>query len=75
MMIHPGMVLSCLMAFFCRQMKKRADGMATIEILLIIAVLIALALLFKDTIIGFVSELLGNISGQGSSFDPSTMVP
>ena len=40
-----------------------------------IAALLALALLFKDTIIGFVSELLGNISGQGSSFDPSTMVP
>ena len=56
-------------------LKKEADAMATIEILLIIAVLIALVLLFKDVIIGFVADLLGNISSQGSSFDPASMVP
>lgn len=49
------------------------SGMATVEMLLLIAVLIALALLFKDTIISFVSGLLDNISGQGSAFNPSTM--
>ena len=52
-----------------------ASGMATIEVLLIIAVLIALVILFKDTILGFVTEILGNISTQGTSFDPASMVP
>ena len=51
------------------------SGMATIEVLLIIAVLIALVILFKDTILGFVTEILGNISTQGTSFDPASMVP
>ena len=52
-----------------------ASGMATIEVLLIIAVLIALVILFKDTILGFVSDILGNISIQGTTFDPASMVP
>lgn len=63
-------------------MKKQAketlaseSGMATIEVLLIIAVLIALVILFRGVIIGFVSNLLDGISSQGSSFDPATMVP
>ena len=51
------------------------SGMATIEVLLIVAVLIALVILFKDTILGFVTEILGNISTQGTSFDPASMVP
>lgn len=62
-------------AFLLEKLRKEAEGMATIEILLIIAVLIALVLLFKDVIIGFVADLLGNISSQGSSFDPASMVP
>ena len=60
---------------FGRKALSRQEGMATIEVLLIIAVLIALVLLFKDVIIGFVSGLLDNISSQGSVFDPSSMVP
>jgi len=51
------------------------DGVATVEILLILAVLVALGLMFKDTIVSFVSDLLDNISGQGAAFDPSTIVP
>lgn len=51
------------------------DGVATVEILLVTAVLIALALMFKDTIIDFVSGLLSNISTEGTSFNPATMVP
>lgn len=62
---------------FCRARRamEGESGMATIEVLLIIAVLIALVMMFKDTIIDFVSDLLGNISGQGTSFDPANMVP
>ncbi|MBO6159525.1 MAG: hypothetical protein J6P72_09765 [Firmicutes bacterium] len=54
---------------------RSQSGMATIEVLLIIAVLIALVILFRGVIIGFVSGLLDNISSQGSSFDPAGMVP
>lgn len=64
-----------LQFYLWNKLRQEMDGMATIEVLLIIAVLIALVLLFKDTIIGFVSELLGNISSQGSTFDPASMVP
>ena len=56
-------------------LEEGASGMATIEVLLIVAVLIALVILFKDTILGFVTEILGNISTQGTSFDPASMVP
>ena len=56
-------------------LEEGASGLATIEVLLIVAVLIALVILFKDTILGFVTEILGNISTQGTSFDPASMVP
>lgn len=47
---------------------KREDGLGTVELVLIIAVLVGLALMFKDTIVGFVSSVLGDISGQQESF-------
>lgn len=37
------------------------EGMGTVEIVLIIAVLVAIALLFKDKITEFVNSALGNI--------------
>ena len=46
------------------------DGMGTIELVLLICVLIALALMFKDTIVDFVSDIWGNISSQETVFDP-----
>lgn len=49
------------------------DGMGTIELVLLICVLIALALMFKDTIVDFVSDILGNISSQETVFDPGTI--
>ncbi|HCA33748.1 MAG TPA: hypothetical protein DEP00_01190 [Lachnospiraceae bacterium] len=56
---------------------KRNDdsGMATIEAILLICVLIALVIMFKDTIIDFVAGLLDNISGQGTVFDPDALAP
>lgn len=57
--------------------KKQQDdsAMATIEAILLICVLIALVIMFKDTIIDFVSGLLDNISGQGTVFDPDALAP
>ena len=48
-------------------------GLGTIELVLLICVLIALALMFKDTIVEFVSDILGNISSQETVFDPGAI--
>ncbi len=50
------------------------DGFGTIELILLICVLIGLALMFKDTIVDFVSGILDNISNQGGVFDPGAIV-
>ncbi len=49
------------------------DGFGTLELVLLVCVLIALALLFKNTIIEFVSNMLDTISSQGSTFDPASL--
>ena len=49
------------------------DGFGTLELVLLICVLIALALMFKETIVTFVSDILSNISTQGTAFDPSSL--
>ena len=42
---------------------KEEEGMGTVEIVLIIAVLVAIALVFKDKITQFVTSALNNIFG------------
>lgn len=39
---------------------KEEDGMGTVEIIIIIAVLVAIALVFKDGITKFVKDLMSN---------------
>ncbi len=57
-----------------RNIVENNDGFGTIELILLICVLIGLALMFKDTIVDFVSGILDNISNQGGVFDPGTIV-
>lgn len=68
-----------VMASFLRNRVRQAlgndDAMATLEAVLLIAVLVALVLMFKDTIVDFVSNVLDNISSQSSVFDPSSIAP
>ena len=52
---------------------NREEGMGTIEIVLIIVILIALVLMFKNTVVDFVSSILEKISSQGSAFDPGSI--
>ena len=52
---------------------EEEDGLGTVEIVLLIAVLVGLALIFKDRIIGFVKRILDQITGQEGSFNPNTM--
>ncbi len=40
---------------------KDEDGISTVEIVVIIAVLVGIALIFKNAIVGFVNKLLNNI--------------
>ena len=43
--------------------------------MLVISILIALALMFKDVIVDFVDGILDSIAGQGSVFDPASIAP
>lgn len=48
-------------------------GLGTLEILLILAVLVAIAILFRESITGWVSDLLGKTGNQIDQFDPAQM--
>ena len=70
----------CVMNYYWRKIWSRRrevitneDGMGTIELVLLICVLIALALMFKDTIVEFVAGILENISSQETVFDPGSI--
>ena len=52
-------------------MEKEYAGMGTLEIVLIIVVLIALVLMFKGTIVDFVSGILDGIESQWKNFNPA----
>lgn len=64
--------ITMLMARACCW-KKEKDAFGTLELVLLLCVLIALALLFKNTIVTFVSNMLKTISTQGSGFDPASL--
>ena len=46
---------------------KEEDGMGTVEIVVIIAVLVGLALIFRTSVIGFVKNALVKIFGEGNA--------
>ena len=46
---------------------KKREGMGTIEVVIIIAVLVALALIFKDFIIGLAQDIFKKIQANASS--------
>lgn len=56
-----------------KRLATEEDGMGTVEIVLIIAVLIGLALLFKDFILEFMKSIIENIKGTESNFNPTDM--
>lgn len=43
------------------------DGMGTVEIVLIIAALVAVALVFRKAITGFMTDALGNVFGKDTT--------
>jgi len=50
---------------------KEEDGMGTVEIILIIAVLVGIALIFRAQIIKFVTDMVGKIFPNEGKFDNS----
>ena len=66
-------VLISLMSMFFGSWKEEKEGFGTIELVLLVCVLIALALIFKGTIIDFVKGILSTISSQGSAFNPASL--
>lgn len=49
------------MVKFFKDFWNEEDAMGTIEIVIIIAVLVAIAIIFKDQIVGFAKDLMSNI--------------
>ena len=49
------------------------DGLGTVEIVLLIAVLVGLALIFRNQIVGFVKDTLSEVTGTEGDFDPNTI--
>ncbi|MFC4811059.1 Flp1 family type IVb pilin [Paenibacillus sp. GCM10023250] len=49
-----------------RRFWKNEDGLGTLEVVLIIAVVIILALIFKDWIIGLLQKLMDNADEKAS---------
>jgi Flp pilus assembly pilin Flp len=45
---------------------KEEDGLGTVEIVVIIAVLVGIALIFRDAIIKFVTGIMSNVFGDDS---------
>ena len=47
-----------------RKLFLEERGMGTVEMVLILAVLVGIALIFRQYIFGFVEEIIGNIVGD-----------
>ena len=54
-------------SIFLSSLWKKREGMGTIEVVIIIAVLVALALIFKDFIIGLAQDIFDKIQANASS--------
>jgi Flp pilus assembly pilin Flp len=54
---------------------KKEDGLGTVEIVIIIAVLVAVALIFRNAIIGFVKDILDSIFGDSVKDTITNVVP
>lgn len=54
-------------SMFLNSIWKKREGMGTIEVVIIIAVLVALALIFKDFIVGLAQDIFDKIQANASS--------
>lgn len=54
------------MADLLRRFIKEEDGLGTVEIVIIIAVLVGIALIFRDAIINFVTDIMKSVFADES---------
>jgi hypothetical protein len=54
--------------FICRFLKDKR-GLGTVEIVIIIAVLVGIALIFRDAIINFAVDIMRSVFGDSSIID------
>ena len=54
------------MADLVKRFLKEEDGLGTVEIVIIIAVLVGIALIFRDAIIKFVTGIMENVFADDS---------
>lgn len=55
-----------LIASLVKSFLKEEDGLGTVEIVVIIAVLVGIALIFRDAIINFVTGIMKSVFGDDS---------
>jgi len=63
---------------FCKLIKdffKEEDGMGTVEIILIIAVLVGIALVFRNQIITFVNDIMSKIFPSSGNIQNNKDLP
>jgi len=53
---------------------KQERGISTVEIAIIVAVLVGIALIFRGAIMGFVNDIIANMFPPTSSFDNSQVL-
>ncbi len=51
---------------------KEEDGINTVEIVIIIAILVGVALLFKKQVLGLINTIFGNISNETTDLTDNT---
>lgn len=54
---------------------KEEDGVETVEILLIVAALVCIALIFREAIVGFVQNAIATIFGSDTTDATSVTAP
>jgi len=52
---------------------RNEKGISTVEIAIIVAVLVGIALIFRGAIMGFVNDIIQNMFPPASSFDNSVV--
>jgi len=57
------------MLAFLRNYIKKEEGLSTVEIVVIIAVLVGIALIFRDAIIKFATGIMEGVFGDESIFN------
>ena len=57
---------------FLKRFFREEDGMETIEVVVIIAVLVTIALVFRNSITGFVGKLTENLFSENNEKDWTT---